>query len=109
MVTELNSKNFKKEVLDNKTPVVVDFYASWCGPCKAMAPIVDELAKEMENKIKVSKVDIEDGESLAVKYGVMSVPTFLFFKGGKIIEQANGMMPKNKLMELARKILNSKS
>src|SRR3989344_3271405 len=105
MAQELNSKNFKKEVLESKEPVMVDFYAGWCGPCKAMAPIVEELAKEMKDKIKIFKVSIETEEDLASEYGVMSIPTFLFFKGGKIVEQASGMMSKAKMLELIKKVL----
>jgi len=105
MAQELNSKNFKKEVLDSKEPVMVDFYAGWCGPCKAMAPVVEELAKEMKDKIKIVKVNIEDEEDLASEHGVMSIPTLLFFKGGKIVEQASGMMSKGKLVELIKKVV----
>jgi len=105
MAQELNSKNFKKEVLESKEPVMVDFYAGWCGPCKAMAPIVEDLAKEMKDKIKIFKVSIETEEDLASEYGVMSIPTFIFFKNGKITEQASGMMPKNKLAEMIKKTI----
>lgn len=103
MATQLNAKNFKKEVLDSKGPVMVDFFASWCGPCKMMSPIVDELAKEMEKEIKIFKVNIEDEESLASDYGVMSIPTFLFFKNGKVVDQASGGMSKDALMKIIKK------
>ena len=105
MSLELTHKEFKKEVLDHKGAVMVDFYASWCGPCKAMAPIVEELAKEMKDKIKIAKVSIETEEDLASEYGVMSIPTFIFFKNGKIADQASGMMVKNKLVEIIKKVL----
>ncbi len=103
MALELTSKNFKKEVLENKQPVMVDFFASWCGPCKMMSPIVDELAKEMEKEIKIFKVSIETEEDLASEYGVMSIPTFLFFKNRKVVDQAGGGMSKDALVKIIKK------
>jgi len=105
MAKELTAKNFKKEVLDSKEPVMVDFFAGWCGPCKIMSPIVDELAKEMERQVKIVKVSIEDEESLASEYGVMSIPTFLFFKNGKVIDQAGGAMTKDALTKIIKKAI----
>lgn len=105
MAQELTSKNFKKEVLENKKPVMVDFFASWCGPCKMMSPIVDELSKEMERDAGIFKANIEENEDLAGEYGVMSIPTFLFFKNGKVVDQASGAMPKEKLAALIKKII----
>lgn len=106
MAKELTSKNFKSEVLDSKQTVMVDFFASWCGPCKMMSPIVDELAKEMDKEVKIFKVSIEDEEDLATEYGVMSIPTFLFFKNGKVVDQAGGGMSKDALAKIIKK--NSK-
>lgn len=100
---EVTSKNFKKEVLENKKPVLVDFYATWCGPCKMMAPIVEELAKDMKDDVKIVKVNIEDSEDVAGKYGIMSIPTFVLFKNGKAVEQASGAMPKEKLLAFIKK------
>lgn len=105
MAKELTAKNFKKEVLESKEPVVVDFFAGWCGPCKMMLPIVDELSKEMEKQIKIFKVNIEDEEDLASQYGVMSIPTFLFFKNGKVIDQAGGAMSKDALVKIIKKVI----
>lgn len=105
MAKELTSKNFKKEVLESKDPVMVDFFASWCGPCKTMLPIVDELSKEMEKQIKIVKVNIEAEENLALQYGVMSIPTFLFFKNGKVIDQAGGGMTKDALVKVIKKVI----
>jgi thioredoxin 1 len=105
MAKELTSKIFKKEVLDSKEPVMVDFFASWCGPCKMMSPIVDELAKEMEKVIKIFKVSIEEDEALASEYGVMSIPTFLFFKNGKVVDQAGGAMTKDALVKVIKKAI----
>lgn len=104
MAKELTAKNFKKEVLESKEPVMVDFWASWCGPCKMMSPIVDELADEFKDKIKIVKVNIEE-EELAQKYGIMSVPTFLFFKKGKAAEQAGGGMTKDALAKIIKKAI----
>lgn len=104
MALELNAKNFKKEVLENKKPVMVDFFASWCGPCKMMSPIVEELSKEMKSEIDIFKVNIEESEDLAGEYGVMSIPTFLFFKNGKVVEQAGGAMSKDALVKLIKKV-----
>ncbi|MFH1193558.1 MAG: thioredoxin [bacterium] len=105
MAKELTAKNFKKEVLESKLPVMVDFWASWCGPCKIMGPIVEELAEEMKDSIKIAKVNIEDEEALATEYGVMSIPTFLFFKNGKVIDQTSGAMLKDKLVKMLKKLI----
>lgn len=105
MAIQLSAKNFKKEVLDSKQPAMVDFWASWCAPCKIMGPIVDGLAEEMKDKIKIGKVSIENEEDLAGEYGIMSIPTFLFFKKGKIVDQASGAMTKEKLVALIKKVI----
>ncbi len=97
----LNESNFKKEVLEAKTLVVVDFWAAWCGPCKMIAPIVEELAKEYAQKVKIAKVDIDDNSNIASQYGIMSIPTLVFFKNGKAVAQTVGVVSK---AELKRKI-----
>ena len=86
--------NFKTEVLDDNLPVLVDFWASWCSPCKAIAPIVEELAGEYEGKIKVAKVDTDANPQTPGMFGIMSIPTLMIFKGGKAIERIVGYQPK---------------
>ncbi|MFH1413881.1 MAG: thioredoxin [Candidatus Omnitrophota bacterium] len=96
--------NFKKEVLDSDLPVLVDFWAVWCGPCKMIAPLLEELAKEYSKKIKIGKVDVEANPKTATTYAVMSVPTLIFFKDGKIMEQVVGVLSRS---DLKRKIEDS--
>ena len=90
----LTSDNFKTEVLESEIPVLVDFWASWCGPCRMLGPVIAELAEEYEGKVKVGKVNVDDEEELAMEYNVQSIPTVLLFKGGKVVEQSLGFKPK---------------
>ena len=99
-------ENFDKEVLKSEAPVLVDFWAPWCGPCKMMGPIVEELANENVNKsIKIGKLNVDENSVMAGKYGVMSIPTFLVFKNGEVVDQAVGGVGKEKLQELIDKNL----
>jgi len=93
----LSDANFKKEVLDSDLPVLVDFWAGWCVPCKAIAPFVEELSKEYASKIKVGKLDVDSGSDTASKYGIMSIPTLMFFKKGKVMSQIVGAVSKSYL------------
>ena len=93
----LSDTNFKKEVLDSGLPVLVDFWAKWCGPCKMVTPILEELAREYANKLKIGKLDVEENPKTATLYGIMSVPTLIFFKNGKVIGQLMGTLSKSEL------------
>ena len=98
MELKLNSENFKKEVLNSSEPVLVDFYADWCGPCKMMAPVVEELAGELQGKAKVGKINVDENQDLAMEYNVMSIPTLIIFKGGKEFKRFIGVRDKNELL-----------
>lgn len=102
-IVHLNDQNFNDEALQAQVPVLVDFYATWCGPCKMMAPFVDELADEMKGKIKVAKLDIDRANETAAKYGITGVPTLILFKDGKILGQQIGALSKPALKSFVQK------
>lgn len=93
----LTDENFKKEILDAKIPCLVDFWADWCGPCKKIAPMVDEIADEYRGKVKVAKMNIDEGQKTASSYGVMSIPMIMFFKDGKVLGQVIGAVSRPEL------------
>ncbi|MEO0097908.1 MAG: thioredoxin [candidate division WOR-3 bacterium] len=101
----ITKKNFEKEVLNSEIPVLIDFWAEWCMPCKMMLPIVEELAKEYDKKVKIGKVNVDEENELAEKYMIMSIPTFLFIKKGKVIDKVIGAVPKSMLVEKLNKLL----
>ncbi len=99
-VINLTSENFEQEVGGSRVPVLIDFWASWCGPCKMMGPVVDQIAEDMGESAKVCKINIDEQQELATKYNVMSIPTFILFKNGSEINRAVGAMPKEELARL---------
>jgi thioredoxin 1 len=110
MVNELslfhvNDKNFGQEVLNSDLPVLVDFWAAWCGPCRAISPLVEELAKEFSGKVKVTKLNVDENPAIPSQYGVRGIPTLILFKGGKILDQIVGAVPKAKLVAMIEKAL----
>ncbi len=97
-IVTLTTDNFDKEVLKSSQPILVDFWAEWCGPCKALAPILDELATEYDGKVRIGKVNIDEHQALAAQFGINSIPTLLVFKQGQVAEQVIGLRSKRDLM-----------
>ena len=97
MALTFTDGNFSEEVINSDMPVLVDFYADWCGPCKMIGPIVAQLAEEMEGKVKIGKLDVDANGATAQQYRVMSIPTLLIFKGGEVVDTIVGAVPKNQL------------
>jgi len=105
MAIAVNDSNFEEVVLKSEQPVLVDFWAEWCGPCKMMLPIVEEISKEFEGKVTVAKVDVDSSQGTAAKFGIRNIPTILFFKGGNVVDKQVGAVPKNSLVEKINKLL----
>lgn len=97
-ILKFNEKNFEEEVLKSSKPVLVDFYAEWCGPCKMMSPVIDEIAEELGEKIKVGKIDTDENMDLAEKYNIMSIPTIMIFKDSKLAKTFIGVTDKNAII-----------
>ncbi len=96
-VFNVSDGEFKKEILESAQPVLVDFWATWCAPCRAIAPVVEELAGEFKGRLRVAKLNVDENQETAQQYGIRSIPTLLVFKGGRVVEQIVGAVPKSKL------------
>ena len=104
-ILEVNSANFETEVPKSTQPVLVDFWAPWCGPCKALSPTIDKIANETEGKIKVVKINVDEAQDIAAKYSVMSIPTLLIFVNGVVNDQLIGLVQKDKIMDKLNKFI----
>jgi len=96
---EITDANFENEVVNSEIPVLIDFWAVWCGPCKLIAPTVEEIANDYQGKVKVGKLDVDNNQMVATKFGIRSIPTLLIFKGGKIVDQIVGAVPKSAIIQ----------
>ena len=99
-VTELNKDNFEKEVMEANVPVLIDFWASWCGPCRMMSPVIEQIAEEMGDKLKVCKVNVDENHELAEKYEIMTIPAFIVMKNGAESGRTIGVQPKEDILKL---------
>lgn len=104
-VLEFTDDNFDAEVINSSTPVLVDFWATWCAPCKAILPVIDDLADTYNGKIKIGKVNVDENPGIPGQFGVRGIPTLILFKDGKIVDQLVGAIPKNQIEELLNKAL----
>jgi thioredoxin 1 len=104
-LVHVNDKNFGAEVLNANLPVLVDFWATWCGPCRSIGPIVEELAKEFTGRVKVTKLNVDENPATPGQYGVRGIPTLILFKDGKVLDQIVGAVPKNRLKGMIEKAL----
>ena len=105
METVFTSANFDADVLGSEIPVVVDFFATWCGPCRMMAPVIEELAEEYDGKVKIGKLDVDENSDIAARYGVMSIPTIILFKNGEVFSKGVGLQDKEVLENAIKEML----
>ena len=104
-IIELSDSTFESEVVNSDVPVLVDFWAPWCGPCRAVAPIVEEISSSYEGKIKVGKMNVDENQSTTMKFGIRSIPTIIMFKGGEAVDQIIGAVPKGEIERVVEKSL----
>lgn len=103
-VIKLDNSNFEEEVLKSNIPTIVDFYADWCGPCKMMAPIIEEISEDLQGKAKVTKINVDENQSIALDYEIMSIPTVLIFNKGDLIKSFVGLRDKEEIEEIIKKL-----
>lgn len=104
-IINVSDSTFDSTILQSEVPALVDFWASWCAPCKAIAPMVDEMAQEYQGRVRVAKMNVDDNPATPGRYGVRGIPTLILFKGGKVVDQLVGAVPKNQIKELIEKAL----
>ena len=102
---EFTDQNFENDVEQSKNPVLIDFWAVWCGPCKAIAPVIEEIADEYQGKVKVGKVDVDQNQNTAMKYGIRSIPTILIMNKGEVVNQIVGAVPKNNITDMLNELI----
>lgn len=101
-IVTLKKENFENEVMKSEIPVLIDFWATWCGPCKMLSPVVDEVAEELQGKVKVGKVNVDEEQDLAKSFGIMSIPTLVLIKNGKVVKTSVGVVSKSEIIEMVK-------